>query len=92
MSVATRICFAGLRFLAVSFSILPSPKFLTILGTNSILLKLVFFFLCFNLVTILTAGHGQQFIYSGFADTGIILNGLATVTPNGLLHLTNGSA
>jgi hypothetical protein len=55
-------------------------------------LKLVFFFLCFNLVTILTAGHGQQFIYSGFADTGIILNGLATVTPNGLLHLTNGSA
>ncbi|XP_066391850.1 L-type lectin-domain containing receptor kinase SIT2-like [Miscanthus floridulus] len=62
------------------------------LGINSILLKLVFFFLCFNLGTTLTAGDGHQFIYSGFADTGIILNGLATVTPNGLLHLTNGSA
>ncbi|KQK20951.2 L-type lectin-domain containing receptor kinase IV.2-like [Brachypodium distachyon] len=37
------------------------------------------------------AADGQTFIYSGFSGTGIIVDGLASVEPNGLLQLTNGT-
>ncbi|KAG2631512.1 hypothetical protein PVAP13_2NG031801 [Panicum virgatum] len=60
-------------------------------GFNGILLKLIFF-LCLNFPTTLAAGDEHRFIYSGFAGSDIIVNGLAEVTPNGLLHLTNGTA
>uniref|UniRef100_A0A0E0EX79 non-specific serine/threonine protein kinase n=1 Tax=Oryza meridionalis TaxID=40149 RepID=A0A0E0EX79_9ORYZ len=33
----------------------------------------------------------DNFVYSGFADSKLILNGAAMVMPNGLLDLTNGS-
>uniref|UniRef100_A0A453NZ91 non-specific serine/threonine protein kinase n=1 Tax=Aegilops tauschii subsp. strangulata TaxID=200361 RepID=A0A453NZ91_AEGTS len=33
----------------------------------------------------------DQFVYSGFAGAGLTLDGSATVTPSGLLELTNGS-
>ncbi|KAF8714022.1 hypothetical protein HU200_028014 [Digitaria exilis] len=39
----------------------------------------------------LIAGDDHKFIYSGFAGSHIIVSGLAEVTPNGLLHLTNGT-
>ena len=63
-------------------------------GFNGIrvpLMKLIFF-LCLNFPTTLAAGDEHRFIYSGFAGSDIIVNGLAEVTPNGLLHLTNGTA
>ncbi|XP_037436755.1 L-type lectin-domain containing receptor kinase SIT2-like [Triticum dicoccoides] len=34
----------------------------------------------------------QRFVYSGFADTSLALDGIASVTPSGLLELTNGTA
>ncbi|CAM0901882.1 unnamed protein product [Alopecurus aequalis] len=34
---------------------------------------------------------GDQFIYSGFADTRLALDGAAMVAPHGVLDLTNGS-
>ena len=41
-----------------------------------------------------TAGGGdgrRQFAYNGFAGAELSLDGVATVTPNGLLMLTNGT-
>jgi hypothetical protein len=77
------------QFLAVNFCSLYT---LTMVGFNGVLLKLSFFFLCLNFPTTLAAGDDRRFIYSGFAGSDIIVNGLAEVTPNGLLHLTNGTA
>ncbi|XP_051177533.1 L-type lectin-domain containing receptor kinase SIT2 [Lolium perenne] len=34
----------------------------------------------------------QQFVYSGFANANLTLDGTASVTPRGLLELTNGTA
>jgi serine/threonine protein kinase len=63
------------------------------LAVNGIIPLKLIFFLCLNCAAALTAGDAdRQFIYSGFAGSGIIVNGLAEVTPNGLLHLTNGTA
>lgn len=39
----------------------------------------------------LVASVDDQFVYSGFAGAGLMLDGSATVTPGGLLELTNGS-
>ncbi|PAN05532.1 hypothetical protein PAHAL_1G236600 [Panicum hallii] len=36
-------------------------------------------------------GDGRQFAYNGFAGAELALDGVATVTPNGLLMLTNGT-
>ena len=56
-------------------------------------MKLVFFlYLNFPTTTLAAGDDHQRFIYSGFASSAIIVNGLAEVTPNGLLHLTNGTA
>ncbi|CAL5076970.1 unnamed protein product [Urochloa decumbens] len=65
---------------------------LTMLGVNGIPFKLILFglFLCLHFAS-LTAGDDHQFIYPGFAGSDIIVKGLAEVTPNGLLHMTNGS-
>ena len=76
------------QLLALNFH---SFYILTMVGFNGILLKLIFF-LCLNFPTTLAAGDEHRFIYSGFAGSDIIVNGLAEVTPNGLLHLTNGTA
>ncbi|BAH93768.1 Os07g0132150 [Oryza sativa Japonica Group] len=38
------------------------------------------------------AGEEERFLYSGFSGTDILVNGMAMVTPNGLLQLTNGMA
>jgi serine/threonine protein kinase len=41
----------------------------------------------------LTAGSdNHQFVYSGFANASLTLDGTASVTPSGLLELTNGTA
>ncbi|KAL6880404.1 hypothetical protein ACP4OV_011969 [Aristida adscensionis] len=61
------------------------------LGTGIIPLLSLFFLSINPLLVSLVAGDDHQFLYSGFAGTGIIVDGLATVTPNGLLHLTNGT-
>lgn len=37
-------------------------------------------------------GNKQQFVYSGFANATLALNGTASVTSSGLLELTNGTA
>ncbi|CAM0958123.1 unnamed protein product [Alopecurus aequalis] len=37
------------------------------------------------------AGDDHQFSYSGFSNTNLTLDGTASVTPNGLLELTNGT-
>uniref|UniRef100_A0ACD5X948 Uncharacterized protein n=1 Tax=Avena sativa TaxID=4498 RepID=A0ACD5X948_AVESA len=37
-------------------------------------------------------GNQQQFVYSGFAKANFTLDGTASVTPSGLLELTNGTA
>jgi hypothetical protein len=50
-----------------------------------LLLKLLFLGLSF------VAGDDQQFSYSGFSNTNLSLDGTASVTPNGLLELTNGT-
>ena len=76
------------QLLALNFH---SFYILTMVGFNGILLKLIFF-LCLNFPTTLAAGDDHRFIYSGFAGSDIIVNGLAEVTPNGLLHLTDGTA
>ncbi|TVU06598.1 hypothetical protein EJB05_49821, partial [Eragrostis curvula] len=42
--------------------------------------------------TPLTVGnHNLQFVYSGFANASLALDGTASVTPTGLLELTNGT-
>ena len=60
------------------------------LVTTSSLLLLVAAGLC---CLAATAGgdDGRQFAYNGFAGAGLTLDGVATVTPNGLLMLTNGT-
>uniref|UniRef100_A0ACD5TXI0 Uncharacterized protein n=1 Tax=Avena sativa TaxID=4498 RepID=A0ACD5TXI0_AVESA len=50
-----------------------------------LLLKLLFLGLGF------VAGDDHQFSYSGFSNTNLTLDGTASVTPNGLLELTNGT-
>ncbi|KAF7075324.1 hypothetical protein CFC21_080105 [Triticum aestivum] len=56
---------------------LPWPVVLLFLGLNQ---------------QIFVTGTGDQFIYSGFADTNLVLDGAAMVTAHGVLDLTNGSA
>jgi hypothetical protein len=50
-----------------------------------LLLKLLFLGLSF------VAGDDHQFSYSGFANRNLTIDGTASVTPNGLLELTNGT-
>ncbi|TVU06607.1 hypothetical protein EJB05_49831, partial [Eragrostis curvula] len=45
-------------------------------------------FICLNLLIIAT-GNDDKFVYSGFAGANITLDGVATVTPDGLVDLTN---
>ncbi|KAL6647098.1 hypothetical protein ACP70R_014535 [Stipagrostis hirtigluma subsp. patula] len=47
------------------------------------------FFLHHHLTTAL---NGNHFVYSGFAGANLSLDGVASITPNGLLELTNGPA
>ena len=54
-----------------------------------LLLILHLFFLHLNLSAF---GIGRdQFVYSGFTSANLTLDGAATITPNGLLELTNGT-
>ncbi|CAM0954836.1 unnamed protein product [Alopecurus aequalis] len=55
----------------------------------SLLLHLLFFFIVLHLSELAT---GQdQFAYSGFTGANLTLDGVATITPNGLLEMTNGT-
>jgi hypothetical protein len=61
-------------------------------------MNLIFlFFLEFLIVglsatKIIAGNHNQRFVYSGFANANLTLDGTASVTPSGLLELTNGTA
>ncbi|CAN6213029.1 unnamed protein product [Urochloa humidicola] len=55
-----------------------------------LLTSVCFLLVGLNLVS-LAAGDDHQFMYSGFADSSLILDGAATVTASGLLELTNGT-
>jgi hypothetical protein len=57
-------------------------------GSFAFLLHLLVFIIL-NLSALATSE--DQFVYSGFAGVNLSLDGVATVTPNGLLELTNGS-
>ncbi|KQK20947.1 hypothetical protein BRADI_1g57696v3 [Brachypodium distachyon] len=52
-------------------------------------LRHLILFIALNLSAFATSQ--DQFVYSGFAGVNLILDGVATVTPNGLLELTNGT-
>lgn len=54
----------------------------------SLLLHLIFF-IVLNPSALSTSQ--DQFVYSGFTGVNLTLDGVATVTPNGLLELTNGT-
>ncbi|CAO2150070.1 unnamed protein product [Urochloa humidicola] len=57
-----------------------------------ILLKLLLFSLGLISTAPLTAGNDdRQFVYSGFANASLILDGTASIIPGGLLELTNGT-
>ncbi|CAN6165851.1 unnamed protein product [Urochloa humidicola] len=49
----------------------------------------ILFFLVFNNPSFAYANH--QFVYSGFNGVNLTLDGMASITPNGLLELTNGT-
>jgi len=51
-------------------------------------LHLLFFFV-FTIPSFVNSKH--QFIYSGFTGANLTLDGMASITPNGLLQLTNGT-
>uniref|UniRef100_A0ACD5ZPZ5 Uncharacterized protein n=1 Tax=Avena sativa TaxID=4498 RepID=A0ACD5ZPZ5_AVESA len=53
------------------------------------LLQHPLFFIILNL-SVLATGQ-DQFVYSGFTGADLTLDGVATITPNGLLELTNGT-
>ncbi|KAJ1293410.1 hypothetical protein BS78_01G066100 [Paspalum vaginatum] len=44
-----------------------------------------------GLVGVLGAGDDEQFVYSGFAGAPLAMDGTATITPSGMLELTNGT-
>ncbi|CAM0901883.1 unnamed protein product [Alopecurus aequalis] len=51
----------------------------------------VLVFLSLGLATLCTGEVEDQFMYSGFTGANLTLDGAATVTPNGLLKVTNGT-
>ncbi|XP_062190494.1 L-type lectin-domain containing receptor kinase SIT2-like [Phragmites australis] len=51
--------------------------------------KLVSFFVVLLLIRMASSADEGQFVYQGFAATNLTLDGLAAVTPDGLLALTN---
>uniref|UniRef100_I1Q7T5 non-specific serine/threonine protein kinase n=1 Tax=Oryza glaberrima TaxID=4538 RepID=I1Q7T5_ORYGL len=55
---------------------------------------LLLLFLILNLASLTTAasGDGDQFIYSGFHGSNLTVDGAASITPDGLLQLTDGAA
>ncbi|KAK1662218.1 hypothetical protein QYE76_050377 [Lolium multiflorum] len=53
-------------------------------------LSSLLFFVVLNHLSELATGQ-DEFVYSGFTGADLTLDGVATVTPNGLLELTNGS-
>jgi hypothetical protein len=61
-------------------------------------MNLIFLFFLELLLVVLSApntiagDHNQMFVYSGFANANLTLDGTASVTPSGLLDLTNGTA
>jgi hypothetical protein len=48
-------------------------------------------FLSLNLLAAFTTGDGQQFVYSGFSNNDLLVDGATMITSNGLLELTNGT-
>uniref|UniRef100_A0A452XQM9 non-specific serine/threonine protein kinase n=1 Tax=Aegilops tauschii subsp. strangulata TaxID=200361 RepID=A0A452XQM9_AEGTS len=71
-----------------------SSGVMTSIKRLSLLQYLLFFFFFFFLVldlSELATGQQNQFVYSGFAGANLALEGVATITPDGLLELTNGT-
>ncbi|XP_062225080.1 L-type lectin-domain containing receptor kinase SIT1-like [Phragmites australis] len=56
----------------------------------SLVLRLMILFFSLKLAAITTGS--DHFVFSGFSNSDINLDGAATVLPNGLLYLTNGTA
>lgn len=50
-----------------------------------------YLFLVLSLNRVILCTSDYQFVYSGFTGTNFTLDGAATVTPDGLLELTNGT-
>ena len=46
----------------------------------------VLFFLVFTITSFVNSKH--QFVYSGFTGANLTFDGMASITPNGLLQLT----
>nr|CAB3456315.1 unnamed protein product [Digitaria exilis] len=44
-----------------------------------------------NLAALTTGDNHGQFVYSGFSDNDLVVDGTSTITSNGLLELTNGT-
>lgn len=57
----------------------------------SLLQHLLFFFFLVLDLSELAVGKQDQFVYYGFAGATLALDGVATITPDGLLELTNGT-
>ncbi|VAI62036.1 unnamed protein product [Triticum turgidum subsp. durum] len=66
---------------------MPSMKLASFL-----LLKLLLLSLGLSMAPPFVAGDEHQFSYSGFSNTNLTLDGAASITPNGLLMLTNGTS
>jgi hypothetical protein len=48
--------------------------------------------ICLSAPQFIASDDNQRFVYSGFTNTNLTLDGTASVTPSGLLELTNGIA
>lgn len=71
--------------------LLPSSMAMSNMKSTSLLfLKLLYILL--NAPSIIAGDvDNHRFVYSGFANASLTLNGTASVTPSGLLELTNGT-
>jgi len=50
-----------------------------------------YLFIFHSLILAVLCTGDKQFVYSGFGGANLTLDGAATVTPDGLLQLTNGT-
>ncbi|XP_066397021.1 L-type lectin-domain containing receptor kinase SIT2-like [Miscanthus floridulus] len=60
-------------------------------NTKPVSMLLQLLFLSLNLLAAFTTGDAQQFVYSGFSNNDLVVDGGTTITSNGLLQLTNGT-
>ena len=69
------------------------PSSMAMLNMNLIsLFFLKLLFVGLSAPQFIAGDDSQRFVYSGFANASLNLDGTASVTPGGLLELTNGTA